>query len=76
MEELERIEILKMMGDIATKWNRKQVKAKKGENKICDALEEVGYIVKRHTMLEEGEISIARKKEKLKENRFPDACAV
>lgn len=77
MEELRRLEIQKMFTQVATEWNRRQVKAEKGENVICDALEEIGYSIKRYPMRAEGdEITIKRKEEKLKLPRFPDASAM
>lgn len=73
MEKLGRLELIRKF---ASSWNRKQEKASKGENAIIDALRRVNYEVMKYTITpEEKEISIQRKKEKLKENRFPDCCA-
>lgn len=76
MRELDRIEILRKMSVVATEWGHKQAKATKGEDIICDELEKIGYSVMRYPILDEGHISIARKKQKLKESRFPDGSAM
>jgi len=64
-----------MCTQFAKEWNRKLVKGEKGENTVYDALRKIGYRVSPFRMLEEGEISLQRKKEKLQEPRFPDAFA-
>lgn len=73
---MEKLEFIRLVNALATQWDVKQVKAKKAENKIINALIEDGYMVKENHMKEEGEISVTRKRKKLKEPRFPDATAI
>jgi hypothetical protein len=75
MEKLDPIRIYQMATEIATQWNRRLVKGEKGENIIFDALMKEGYEITSFPMIKEGEVSFQRKKEKLKESRFPDALA-
>ena len=73
MEDLKYLEPIRKL---AISWNRKQEKASKGENAIIEALRRVNYEVMKYIITpEEEKISIERKKEKLKEHRFPDCCA-
>lgn len=75
IEKLDTLEIYRMATSFAKAWNRKLVKCEKGESAVYDTLIKEGYEITRFPMKEEKQISIQRKKEKLKESRFPDALA-
>lgn len=57
------------------KWNVNLRLGKYGEDIIYDELKDIGYIIAKFDMKEEGKITVARKIEKSKESRFPDAFA-
>ena len=76
IEKLEPLKLYQMCADLATQWNRRIVKGEKGENAIYGALIKEGYEIISFPVEDEGEISLQRKKEKLKESRFPDALAI
>jgi hypothetical protein len=75
VEKLDPIAIYQACTELASKWDQRIVKGEKGENVVYDALIEKGYEITRFPIKKEGNVSIERKKEKLKEPRFPDALA-
>ena len=67
--------ILAMVSKRALSWGRRLAKGREGESIIAKTLSEDGYHSIYFQHIDEGEISIARKKEKIRERRHPDYLA-
>jgi len=76
LEKLDSVKILRKCAELGIQskiWKKKKGKGDKCESIVYKALTNIGYQINAFEMLDEGDISVQRKIEKLKESRFPDA---